>query len=247
MAWPRWNAMPRTSSGVMVCASTRGDGWLPIMPASRDTRPPSSSTLTASGSGLAEAAMSASGAPIIDRSVQLPIMMPPTCWLSTTARASSAPVTPTINSCASLSRTDIEASTSPQAGGAGAAGSGLSSEVFDGLGVRCGGLFGGGRAGQQQAGHRRENTEYTGQGHAVMLSWRNRAVTRCWADRVLVGSHGPVSGARCGKHRCRPSAGRGRHLRDHADGAAGHQAAGAGRRSGVGRAEPCRVRRPQLA
>ena len=75
--------------------------------------------------------MSASGAPIIDRSVQLPIMMPPTCWLSTTARASSAPVTPTINSCASLSRTDIEASTSPQAGVAGAAGSGLSCEVLE--------------------------------------------------------------------------------------------------------------------
>ncbi len=132
MAWPRWNATPRTWSGVMVWASTRGDGCSPIRAARRDTRPPSSSTLTASGSGLAAAAMSASGAPIIDRSVQLPIMMPPTRWLSTTARASSAPVTPTINSCASLSRTDIDASTSPQAGGAGAAGSGLSSEVLAG-------------------------------------------------------------------------------------------------------------------
>ena len=132
MAWPRWNAMPRTSSGLLVCASTRGDGWLPIRPARRDTRPPSSSTLTASGSGLADAAMSANGAPIIDRSVQLPIMMPPTWWLSTTARASSAPVTPTISSWASLSLGDIAASTSPQAGGAGAAGTGGFGEVLDG-------------------------------------------------------------------------------------------------------------------
>ena len=58
IAWPRCSAMPYTSSGVWVWASTRGDGWLPISAASRDTRPPSSSTLTASGSGPAEAAMS---------------------------------------------------------------------------------------------------------------------------------------------------------------------------------------------
>ncbi len=44
-----------TSSGVWLAASTRGDGWLPISSASRDTRPPSSSTLTASGSGPADA------------------------------------------------------------------------------------------------------------------------------------------------------------------------------------------------
>ena len=158
MAWPRWNAMPRTSSGVIVCASTRGDGWLPIRSARRDTRPPSSSTLTASGNGFAEAAMSASGAPIIDRSVQLPIMMPPTCWLATTARASSAPVTPTISSWASLSRVDIAASTSPQAGGTGAAGSGRSDRGVRRAGF-CFGLLGGGRAGHQQAGQRRERTQ----------------------------------------------------------------------------------------
>ena len=100
-----------TSSGVWLAASTRGDGWLPISPASRDTRPPSSSTLTASGSGPAEAAMLVSEpSESIDRSVQLPMKMPPTWWLSTTARASSAPVTPTISSCASLSRVDMPAS-----------------------------------------------------------------------------------------------------------------------------------------
>ena len=45
--------MSYTSSAVWVWASTRGDGWRPISPASRDTRPPSSSTLTATGSGPA--------------------------------------------------------------------------------------------------------------------------------------------------------------------------------------------------
>ena len=63
----------------------------------------------------------------IDRSVQLPTMMPPTWWSATTARASAAPVTPTISSWASLSRVDMAASSadpSPQAGGTGAAGSG---------------------------------------------------------------------------------------------------------------------------
>ena len=114
-----------TSSGVWLAASTRGDGWLPISPASRDTRPPSSSTLTASGSGPADAAMSASDpSESIDRSVQLPMKMPPTWWLSTTARASAAPVTPTISSCASLSRVDMPASSaspSPHAGAAGPA------------------------------------------------------------------------------------------------------------------------------
>ena len=63
MAWPRCSAMSCTSAGDLVCASTRGDGWAPIRLDSRETRPPSSSTLTASGSGPADAAMSASGAP----------------------------------------------------------------------------------------------------------------------------------------------------------------------------------------
>ena len=100
-----------TSSGVWLAASTRGDGWLPISPASRDTRPPSSSTLTASGSGPADAAMSVSDpSESIDKSVQLPMKMPPTWWLSTTALASAAPVTPTMSSCASLSRVDMPAS-----------------------------------------------------------------------------------------------------------------------------------------
>lgn len=61
----------------------------------------------------------------IERSVQLPIMMPPTWWLPTTARASAALRTPTMSSWASLSRVDMAASMAeplPQAGGAGAAG-----------------------------------------------------------------------------------------------------------------------------
>ena len=57
----------------------------------------------------------------MDRSVQLPIMMPPTWELPTTARASAAFLTPTIRTWASLSRVDI-AARSPQNGGAGAAG-----------------------------------------------------------------------------------------------------------------------------
>ena len=55
----------------------------------------------------------------IDKSVQLPIMMPPTWWVSTTARASAASLTPTISSCASLSRVDMldsSAGPSPHAG-----------------------------------------------------------------------------------------------------------------------------------
>ena len=50
----------------------------PINDLNRDTRPPSSSTLTASGSGPAAPAMSASGPLKIDRSVQLPMKIPPT-------------------------------------------------------------------------------------------------------------------------------------------------------------------------
>ena len=59
--------------------------------------------------------------------------MPPTWWLSTTARASSAPVTPTISSWASLSRVDI-AGQHAAAGrsAAGAAGQRPAGEVLDG-------------------------------------------------------------------------------------------------------------------
>ena len=76
----------------------------------------------------------------IDKSVQLPTMMPPTWWSATTARASAAPVTPTISSCASLSRVDMAASSagpSPQAGGgtfSGAFGVAGAAAVVSGLG-----------------------------------------------------------------------------------------------------------------
>jgi hypothetical protein len=80
----------------------------------------------------------------IDRSVQLPMKMPPTWCASTTARASAAPVTPTMSSWPSLSRVDRPANSacpSPHAGGAGAAGSGMlaavvvATVVFTGLGA----------------------------------------------------------------------------------------------------------------
>ena len=99
-----------------------------MIEASRDTRPPSSSTLTPSGSAVADPAIPASGAPSIERSVQLPIMMPPTLCSATAACASAAPVTPTISSWASLSRVDSDAM-SPHTAGAGAAGNGLSREA----------------------------------------------------------------------------------------------------------------------
>ena len=56
----------------------------------------------------------------IDRSVQLPIMMPPTCWSVTTERASAASVTPTVSSWASLSRGDRLARSHTGAAGSGA-------------------------------------------------------------------------------------------------------------------------------
>ncbi|CNH23289.1 Uncharacterised protein [Mycobacterium tuberculosis] len=51
---------------------------MPILDFNRETRPPSSSTLTARGNGPGLAAMSASGPSKIDMSVQLPMKMPPT-------------------------------------------------------------------------------------------------------------------------------------------------------------------------
>ena len=50
--------------------------------------------------------------------------IPPTWCVATTSRASAGPVTPTINSCASLSRGDICANSSPSSPQAGAAGGG---------------------------------------------------------------------------------------------------------------------------
>ena len=90
--------MSCTSCGEWVAASTLGDGWVPMRLDRRCTRPPSSSTLTASGSG--PPAFESSGkvpSDNIDRSVQLPMKMPPTWWSTTTLRASAAPVTPTIS------------------------------------------------------------------------------------------------------------------------------------------------------
>src|SRR5262249_29243503 len=118
---------------------TRGDGADPSSDLSRDTRPPSSSTLTASGSGPALPAMSASGPWKSDRSVQLPMKVPPTWKPLTTARASSAFFTPTMSSWASLSRVDNCAGMvvgSAHTGGAGAA-AGLLDAVDDGGRAVC--------------------------------------------------------------------------------------------------------------
>ncbi len=64
--------------GRLVCASTRADGAGPMSDASRSTRPPSSSTLTASGSGPGVGVVGQRAVGQHRRSVQLPMKMPPT-------------------------------------------------------------------------------------------------------------------------------------------------------------------------
>ena len=81
-----------------VWANTRADGAGPISEDSRATRPPSSSTLTATGSAVLAARFFTKPFVSIDRSVQLPMKMPPTWWFATTSLASSPLRTPTINS-----------------------------------------------------------------------------------------------------------------------------------------------------
>ena len=154
---PRSSAKSWTCWTVWVWASTRADGPRPpISDLNRDTRPPSSSTPTASGSGPAPAAISASAPSVnIDKSVSLPMMMPPTWRSVTTALASAASRTPTISSWASLSRVGRSAGTaggSAHTRGAGAAaGVGL---VADGLGPSTGG--GGSGAGAAVAASRHQ-------------------------------------------------------------------------------------------
>ena len=101
----------------------------------------------------------------IDKSVQLPIMMPPTCWLSTTARASAASLTPTIKSCASLSRVDIcdsSAGPSPHAGAGmstGAAGTAVAAIAGVGASESRGGRAAGHERGQCMAAHSARSPE----------------------------------------------------------------------------------------
>jgi hypothetical protein len=83
---------------VCVWARTRADGAGPISEDSRATRPPSSSTLIATGSAVLALKVLTMPFDNIDRSVQLPMKMPPTWWSVTTALASSPLRTPTINS-----------------------------------------------------------------------------------------------------------------------------------------------------
>ena len=65
-------------SSYIAPSAVRADGAGPISDDSRETRPPSSSTLTANGSGPRFAIPANDPSVSIDRSVQLPIMMPPT-------------------------------------------------------------------------------------------------------------------------------------------------------------------------
>jgi hypothetical protein len=83
---------------VCIRASAFADGAGPISLDSRATRPPSSSTLTATGSAVLALKFLTMPFVNIDRSVQLPMKMPPTWLLATTAWASSPLRTPTISS-----------------------------------------------------------------------------------------------------------------------------------------------------
>src|SRR5262249_48565954 len=107
IASPRCLASSYTASGELLPGNERGDGAGPISDDSRLTRPPSSSTLTAAGSGPGEVIWGSAPLVSIERSGQPPMKVPPTWYFATTARASSASVTPTINSWASLSRTPM--------------------------------------------------------------------------------------------------------------------------------------------
>ena len=160
-------------------AGARGDGWLPISPASRETRPPSSSTLTANASGPAAAVMSPSEPSVsIDLSVQLPMKMPPT-WLSATTALASAPLrTPTINSWASLSRRGI--AWTSHAAGAGAAGTGLASGRADEAEPADAGTAGfGAAAGRVSAFEQAASTTPRAAGNAIVAA----RVRRRWAGR----------------------------------------------------------------
>ncbi len=75
----------------MVRATSRADGSGPNSWSTRDTRPPSSSMVTMSGTALASATCAASPFASIDSSVQLPMKMPPMPSDFTTSRASAYP------------------------------------------------------------------------------------------------------------------------------------------------------------
>src|SRR5277367_6078089 len=75
--WPCSRANLYTASGDSDCARTRAGGADPISADNRCTRPPSSSTLTASPSGPAECAMAVTSPSFsIDSSVQLAMKIP---------------------------------------------------------------------------------------------------------------------------------------------------------------------------
>ena len=183
MAWPRWNAMPRTWSGVMVCASTRGDGWLADQvgqarhPAALLVDTDRKRQRVRRGGDVGQrVAHHRQVGPAADHDAADVLVVDDGAGVVDAGDPDHQQLRQLVadrhrRQHVTAGRWD------------GAAGSGCPARCSTGCGD-CIGLLGGGRARQQQAGHRRENTEYTGEGHGVMLSWRYQAVTRCSRSHV---------------------------------------------------------------
>src|SRR3984957_16833230 len=217
---------------------------------SRATRPPSSSTLTATGSAVLALKFLTMPFVNIDRSVQLPMKMPPTWLLATTAWVSSPLRPPTTNSRASLSRGDIDdriAAGSPHAGLAG----GIS--LADG--EVAGAEFGRCEEWPQPAisAVTATNTASTRGNpigpccHEVQPATRPATSVATTSPSARLGSDESLRCTRRRQRRGRPVAGCSCDLRSHVDGAAGHQTAASRGRPAVIGAQPGRVRQPQLA
>ena len=210
--------------GVLVCASTLADGWS----ADQVGQPRHSAALLVDAhrqwQRVRRCAMS-DRRPHHRQVVQLPIMIPPTWWVSMigAARASSAPVTPTINSRASLSRVRVlgEQRRSVTACGRRGAGRGWPGTLLDPLGAGdASGFSVAGEHATEQAGDAASTTQprtrQDGHGpHVTLAAW-----TGSWCP-LRQASLSACCWARP------PSSG------NNADDRTGHQAATAGRRSGV--------------
>ena len=114
---PRLRAICCTSAVPTVEARVRALGRSPSSPSTRWTRPPSSSTATASGSR--DAACTPRNAwPVSSPVAVPPTKMPPICisWTSRAVAAGSAPLTPTMSRWASFWRGFSDATTGAQSG-----------------------------------------------------------------------------------------------------------------------------------
>src|SRR5690606_23554782 len=114
---PRSSPSARTCSGVRVRAIARALGSSPSRVSMRWTRPPSSSTATASG--MRDMAWTPRSAWSVSSAVALPPMKIPPTWVARTFSAvvrGFAASTPTMSRWASLSRGDSAATTSAQRG-----------------------------------------------------------------------------------------------------------------------------------